>query len=100
MAALPSSSVTFAAPRYDDNARPAYPWRARARGEQGTVLLAVHVNERGRVGDARVAKSSGSPALDEAALTAVKRWTFQPARRGGEPVASWVQVPLRFQLDE
>ncbi len=88
----------LARPRYSDNPRPAYPWSARVRGEEGTVLLAVHVDARGRVSDLRVERSSGSRALDEAATAAVRQWTFHPGVRATEPVNSWVRVPLRFQL--
>jgi len=43
--------------------------------------------------------SSGVPTLDQAALNAVRRWTFEPAHlTGGLPVASTVNVPLRFSL--
>ncbi len=92
--------ASLAMPRYRDNAKPAYPWLARRRGEQGTVVLSVLVTERGRVGHVRVAESSGSPALDEAALAAITRWTFHPSRRGTEPTASWVRVPIRFRLED
>lgn len=103
MAALPGPGEGVegrATPRYSDNPRPAYPWRARVRGEQGVVLLSVLVNEQGGVSDVRVMTSSGSPILDEAATSAVKAWRFQPGRRGTQAVASWVQVPIRFRLED
>jgi protein TonB len=43
--------------------------------------------------------SSGFPRLDQAATSAVRHWTFVPARRGTEPVSAWVLVPLTFTLD-
>lgn len=95
-----SEPATLAAPRYDDNAAPAYPWQARLRGDQGMVLLSVLVDRRGQVSDLRVERSSGSRALDEAATEAVRRWTFRPGRRGAEPIESWVQVPVRFRLED
>jgi protein TonB len=42
--------------------------------------------------------SSGSGRLDEAALEAVRRWKFVPARRGDEAVEAWVLVPVAFSL--
>jgi len=30
----------------------------------------------------------------------VRRWTFEPARAAGVPVASRVQIPVRFNLAE
>lgn len=91
--------VTFAVPRYNDNPKPAYPKQARRRSEQGMVLLLVRVSEVGRVSDVRVVRSSGSEALDEAALAAVKRWIFHPARRGGRQVEMAVHVPIHFRLE-
>jgi TonB family protein len=98
--ALVSGAPSQARPRYSDNPRPAYPWRARIRGDQGVVLLSVLVNEYGRVNQVRVLTSSGSPILDEAATHAVQAWRFHPGRRGADPVASWVQVPIRFRLED
>jgi periplasmic protein TonB len=42
--------------------------------------------------------TSGSPALDRAAIDTVKNWQFVPARRAEEPLESWVIVPLVFKL--
>lgn len=101
LAALPRSAPsTLAVPRYNDNVKPVYPWRSRLRGEQGTVLLSARVSEGGRVSDVRVVQSSGAEALDEAARTAVKRWTFHPARRDGSPVEMDVHVPVQFRLEK
>lgn len=103
MAALPGSGEgveRHATPRYSDNPRPTYPWRARVRGEEGVVLLSVLVNEQGGVSEVRVIASSGSSSLDEAATSAVKAWRFQPGRRGTQAVASRVQVPIRFRLED
>jgi periplasmic protein TonB len=36
--------------------------------------------------------------LDRSALSAVRRWRFEPARRGAQPIETWVQVPVRFEL--
>jgi len=81
------------------NAPPAYPESARQRGIEGTVTLLVRVGRDGVVRDISVSKGSGSSALDEAALEAVRRWHFHPASLGSLPVESFVEVPIRFQLD-
>jgi periplasmic protein TonB len=36
--------------------------------------------------------------LDDAAIEAVKGWTFVPATQGGQPIAGWVTVPIDFRL--
>lgn len=88
-----------ATPLYADNPPPRYPRSARRRGHQGTVLLAVHVSVEGRVDDLKLHTSSGFKVLDEAALTAVRTWRFASGRRGDTPVAMWVEVPIRFELE-
>lgn len=77
---------------------PAYPIDARRRKEQGTVKLMVLVGPDGRVSDIRLADSSGSEALDRAALSAVKRWRWSPQTKGGAPVAIRGYVTIPFVL--
>ena len=78
--------------------RPSYPSSARRLGVQGTTLLRVHVLDDGRVGEVDVEESAGHPDLDSAAADAVRRWKFEPARRGTQPVAMWVRLPVEFRL--
>ncbi len=83
---------------YLNNPPPPYPRSARRSGEQGTVTLRVHVSTDGLPTRVELERSSGSPVLDEAALAAVTGWRFVPARRGADPVAAWVIVPVIFRL--
>lgn len=92
--------LSLAEPHYQKNDRPIYPRLARLKGYEGTVLLGVEVGADGRVGALVVKESSNYPILDEAALKAVRKWLFSPAKRGGRPVASHVLVPIRFKLVE
>lgn len=78
--------------------RPNYPPEARASGREGKVRVKVLIAENGTPGDIQLAESSGSASLDEAALTALRRWRFQPALRNGQPVLAWVTVPVIFSL--
>ncbi|HEV8226766.1 MAG TPA: energy transducer TonB [Methylomirabilota bacterium] len=78
--------------------RPSYPSSALRQGIQGTTMLKVHVLIDGRVGDIVVQQSAGHPDLDQAAIEAVRRWRFEPARRGSDPVAMWVLLPVQFQI--
>jgi protein TonB len=78
--------------------RPGYPASARRLGVQGVTLLKVHVLADGRVGHVVVQETAGHPDLDQAAADAVRRWRFDPARRGDEPVAVWVLLPVEFRL--
>jgi protein TonB len=78
--------------------KPPYPEIARRRDEQGNVLLLLRVRADGAVGEVKVRKSSGNPALDEAAASGARTWTFVPARRGPTPIEAWVEVPVEFKL--
>jgi protein TonB len=78
--------------------RPSYPSTAKRLGIQGTTLLRVHVLVDGRVGDIAVEQSAGHRDLDDAAVNAVRRWRFEPGRRGDDPVAMWVRLPVEFRL--
>jgi protein TonB len=60
--------------------------------------LHVIVDAQGNVASLSVARSSGSRLLDDAAVDAVRRWRFAPARRAGVPVAGSVEVPILFRL--
>jgi protein TonB len=77
---------------------PRYPESARHAGAQGTTVLRVRVLPDGSVAEVLVDRSAGHADLDTAAVDAVRRWRFEPARRGGEPVAVWILVPVRFTL--
>ena len=78
--------------------KPRYPESARRAGVQGVTLLRVRVLENGRVGEVVVDQSAGFRDLDFAAMDAVKKWLFEPARRGKEAVSVWVMLPVKFEL--
>lgn len=82
-----------------NNPPPPYPSLSRRLHEEGRVLLDVYILADGRVGETRLRRSSGHPRLDEAALDAVRRWRYVPARRGDEPIPFWYVQPVDFRLD-
>ena len=98
----PAKATTFVAadsrPYMLDNPKPVYPASARRRGMQGVVLLSVKVNEKGYVERLNVLGTSGYRVLDRSALASVEKWRFVPAKRGGQSVASTMQIPVRFIL--
>ena len=95
----PDAGVTrWARPTGGYQVRPSYPSTPKRLGIQGTALLRVHVLADGRVGDVAVEQSAGHRDLDDAAVDAVRRWRFEPARRGEDPVAMWVRLPVEFRL--
>lgn len=86
------------AANYLNNPPPHYPKRAQRHQQQGTVLLDVRVKTDGKPKAVMIAKSSGYRSLDQAALKAVRRWEFIPARRGSRPIEANVEVPITFKI--
>ena len=84
----PASSPLITAPR------PQYPEQARRDRIAGNGVAVLNVDRKsGAVTSAKMAQSTGSPLLDEAALSAFRRWRF----KAGSPVAV-VKVPVSFTL--
>lgn len=73
-----------------------HPRHLAVAGVAGTTVLRLLVGAEGQVDSVEVARSSGHPGLDSAAVHGARRMTFEPAVRGGQPVAAWVDVPVRF----
>lgn len=95
-----AAKVIIAVPRYNENTPPIYPSVARRRGYEGVVLISAKILADGSVGELGIKRSSGHNILDRSALKAVKKWKFEPARRMGCPVIMWVDVPVRFALND
>ena len=95
---IPDGITQHARPRGGYQVRPSYPAAPRRLGIQGTTLLRVQILSDGSIGDVLVEQSAGHPDLDRAAADAVRAWRFEPARRGKDPVAMWVLLPVEFRL--
>jgi len=81
--------------------QPEYPPASRRAGEAGTVTLQVFVQENGRAGEVKIAKSSGFEKLDEAAVKEVQRnWRFVPGKEDGKPVSMWHTFQVTFRLTD
>jgi periplasmic protein TonB len=96
--ATPAAPTVRARPLSRDCAAPAYPARERRLGVEGVVRLRVRVAADGSVESVEVYRSSGTAALDLAAVDAVLAWRFEPALLEGAPVPDLVLVPVRFVL--
>jgi len=77
---------------------PLFPDEARQARIAGIVILEVLIDTTGIVKDATVLK--GLPyGLSEAAMEAVRQWTFVPATKNGEPVEVLFNLTVNFRLD-
>jgi protein TonB len=85
---LPSARATaLTAPR------PEYPYEARRQRITGSGIVVMTVDSAtGRVANVSMAESTGSPVLDNAAVTAFRRWRFRPG------TVSRIRAPITFTL--
>jgi protein TonB len=99
-AATPPSPIRLHAgmqpPRKLVHVDPVYPPIAQSARVEGTVILETVIGVDGRVTAVRVLRSI--PLLDQAAMDAVKRWSFTPTLLNGTPVPVAMTVTVRFAL--
>ena len=84
--------------QFPNNRKPPYPLDALRDRIEGVVRLRVQIDAAGRVTEVALHRSSGSPSLDQSAISGVRQWRFSPARRGGLAVPYEVIVPVRFSI--
>ena len=86
------------APRAKSRKSPEYPRSARRAGTEGQVQLNLLISASGTVDDARLLSATPSGVFEDAALEAVRRWTFSPARYEGRAVSVWARQTIDFRL--
>jgi len=89
---LPSYAVT--------NPSFVYPVMANVQGVEGKLVMRVQVLADGRPGEMLLKQSSGNGILDQDAREQLARWRFNPARKNGQAVTAWVDVPVTYRLPE
>ncbi len=75
-----------------------YPPIAQEAGIEGTVIVQAFVNNKGRVTETVILKGVPNTGLDEAAVEAIKRTMFTPAKQRDRPVGVWISIPVSFKL--
>jgi periplasmic protein TonB len=73
-----------------------YPPLLRDAGIGGTPIVWFFIDENGRVLRTTLSKSSGYPALDEAAIAVAQQMRFSPALNRDKKVQVWVEIPIVF----
>lgn len=77
---------------------PVNPMMARRLGQEGKVVLKLTIGEKGMLREIEVVEKAGY-GFTEAAVEAVKKSTFLPAKKDGKPIASRALLPITFQLE-
>lgn len=86
-------------PKIIKHKKPSYPSLAKKNGIEGITRIKILINNLGKVEDVIVAKSSGSNLLDEAAVKAVKKWEFIPAKnKDGHKIRCYASMPIVFKI--
>jgi protein TonB len=75
-----------------------YPEIAQEAGIEGTVVIQAFVNEFGKVTDCVVLKGVPNTGLDEAAIDAIKKTRFKPAKQRDRNVGVYISIPVIFKL--
>jgi protein TonB len=78
---------------------PQFPLEMRRTGTPGDVLVDFIVDARGEVQNAFALRSTHRE-FEAAAVQAVSKWKFRPGRKNGRSVASHLQVPIVFRLND
>lgn len=98
IAAAEPAGDYFTSPVLEERPVPRFPKMAiRLNKWRGAVTLRVTIDETGRVIDAQPVGEEVGFGFEREAIHAVRRSTYTPAQRGGEPVAAEVTVTIRFQ---
>ena len=89
---------------YDDppvpmsNIRPLYPEIAQEAGIEGVVVVQAFIDEKGRVKETLILKGVPNTGLDEAAMEAIRKTRFRPAKQRERAVGVWISIPVNFKL--
>lgn len=94
-----SAGSSTSRPMIVSSSKPLYPRVARESGWEGTVIVRTLITPDGIPSRVEIRKSCGHEALDLAAQEAIKTWKFQPAKDGNIPIAKWVDIPIKFDLN-
>lgn len=86
------------APRATYQAPMTYPPRARAQGQEGYVVLSLLIGLTGEIEQIEIVESYPEGTFEEAALTGIRQWRFDPALYQGQAVRAWARQRIRFDL--
>ena len=77
---------------------PTYPEIAQEAGIEGVVVVQAFIDQKGRVKETLILKGVPNTGLDEAAMEAIRRTRFKPAKQRERAVGVWISIPVNFKL--
>ena len=86
------------APELQSTVAPIYPAEAVRVRAEATVLLSVVIAENGQVSDVTVVRDGPPLGFAEAAIDAVKQWTYAPGEKNGSRVRTRLTISIPFRL--
>tara|TARA_B100001250_G_scaffold176819_1_gene151938 strand:- start:270 stop:884 length:615 start_codon:yes stop_codon:yes gene_type:complete len=78
--------------------RPVYPEIAQEAGIEGVIVVQAFIDEKGRVKETQILKGVPNTGLDEAAMDAIRKTRFKPAKQRERAVGVWISIPVNFRL--
>jgi len=78
--------------------KPKYPEIAQEAGIEGTVFIQAFIDKKGRVIETTIIKGIPNTGLDEAAIKAIRKTRFRPAKQRERAVGVWISIPVNFKL--
>ncbi len=76
-----------------------YPEIAKEAGIEGQVVVQAFINDQGVVEHCLILKGMPGTGLDEAAINAIKKTKFKPAKQRDRNVGVWISIPVTFKLN-
>jgi TonB family protein len=77
---------------------PEYPESASEKGTEGFVDIIFTVHSDGTVGDVTVAGAEPAGVFEQAAMSSVRKWRYEPVIRDGRPVDQRARVRIKFAM--
>ena len=75
-----------------------YPLYAKNNGIEGTIYVKFYIDKKGNVDPNQISVIKGVPALNNAAIAAVKKSKWKPAQQGDMRVGVYQTIPIKFEL--
>ena len=75
-----------------------YPEIAKSMGVEGTVFVKFYIDKKGNVDPNRISIIKGLPALNAAAISAVKKSKWKPAQQRDMRVGVYQTILIKFEL--